>query len=197
MVTISPNYRRYVDLGSSHGGLGLAIIFGQKPLLNMKKNIFGATSANALSNSLVYVKFGSAVNFLANSFAYCENLSIDLTKFDNNVAIDAGGIKYPSSRLKIPTDSIFYKSGISANTLSRNIIISDAVSQIKGSAFAQSGYTHIIIERGGHTNGNYIINLTNSFSGMNLQKILVPQEMLNYYQTATNWSQYASIMVGY
>lgn len=197
VVAISPNYQKYIDFGYSNIILVEAIIFGQANTF-IRKNIFNSTSSNTTSNALVHVKFGSAVGFRPYAFAYCNNLSIDLTKFDNNVAIDQRGINFPRSRVFLDQAGyIFYQSGINSDVLSKNIIISDAISSIGGTTFAQSGYTHIIIERGGHTNGNHIIRLSGSFSNMSLQKILVPQEMLNYYQTATNWSQYASLMVGY
>lgn len=196
VVTISPNTQRYIDVGYSTTGLGNAIIFGQSSTL-IKRNIFGNTSSDAVSNALVHVKFGSMVSFKQYAFAYCNNLSIDLTKFNNNVAINQNGIRFPRNRVRLDNVGyIFYRSGTNSGILTNNIIISDAVSAIKGNIFDQSGYRYIIIERGGHTNGNYIIQLNGSFN-MNLQRVLVPQEMLNYYQTATNWSQYASIMVGY
>lgn len=197
VVMISPNIQRYIDFGYSDTNLQWSIIFGNYNTL-LRRNIFNSTSSNTMSNALVHVKFGSAVDFKPYAFAYCNNLSIDLTKFDNNVAINKNGTKVPRSRVSLSSAGyIFYQSGTNTAALSKNIIISNAVGSISGNTFAQSGYTHIIIERGGHISGNQIILLNSSFSNMSLQKILVPQEMLNYYQTATNWSQYASLMVGY
>lgn len=160
----------------------------------LRKNIFGETSTGELSQTLRKVVLGSDVYCKPYAFAHCPYLCVDL---------DLYGIPYLYLNRTIwgavnnpIQNGCFYNSHTTVNNnIDHNeLVISPNITKINASAFAGSSFTTLIIK----PSQNEIISLgaTNALPA-GLTKIYVHNSELSAYQTATNWSNFASLMVAY
>ena len=74
----------------------------------------------------------------------------------------------------------------------QNVIIPNSVTDISGQAFAKCNPLTIDLSK-----QTKVINIASTLGlNTNSNKILIPNALLSDYKSASNWSQYASIMVG-
>lgn len=172
------------------------IIFGTGSLF-VKKNVFGENSAGQYSNVLYKVSLGASVFCKPYAFAHCINLSIDVNSFGVPYTYLGSGVSIEN---EINT-AVFYNSHTGTYTPDmefNTLELSPNITRIGDRAFDGSSYSTLIIKPSITDGSNGIIPLSFSTAlPTGLTKIYVPTENLSAYQTATNWSNFASIMVAY
>lgn len=187
-IILKPGEVKFTDsLDQNNPSTTSLLMLGNGTLLQ-KKNLFGETSSSLnISLFLKKVRIGTGMTVAPFGLAYCSNAEIDISNLgtalrDNNELELYGSILRDCS-VAAGSSGIFQ--------------LNESITTIPPYTFYGTNIKTLIITR--RSLEGYAYTVLKGTNGLpsTIEKILIPQERLSYYTTATNWSSFASMMEGY
>lgn len=151
----------------------------------------GGSDFNKNCRDLVYIKLGTNAAISQGAFSNCTNAFYDLSETNFNQSSDAG---FANAEYIIYQEAFRGAGSDISSKFNENVVeLSSRIYSIGNGAFASSPIKYLKI-----CSGSGVINLGYSSAiPSTITAIYVPREKIATYQTATNWSAYASKMVAY
>ena len=172
------------------------------------------------TNFAIDIVFPSTlVTLYGTAFQSCTKLTgVDFSACTNMVSIASGAFISCTllSNVVLPPNLVYIQSqGFSSCPALTNIILPNKLEQIYANAFSYSGLASITIPASVTSIGNYAFNGCTNLTTMRVEattpptlsstnaistattQIQVPMASVDAYKTATNWSNFADIIVGY